>query len=342
MDMTGNAAIETPTPGVDAIEILPGIQWARIDLGAYYLRHTNVYGFRGQEGWTLVDTGLPGPDGEAQWNGLLDGPFSGGVERIVCTHNHPDHIGQVAYLQRTTGAGLWMSRREWAAGRAATAAPTPEARETMAQYMLRAGLDPAQIASLARGRGESGITSMGSLPDAFHELSAGDRLQLGADTWTVEIDGGHSPAPASFVSDDGRAVMVGDQLLPHLYPFIGLSPDDPEGDPLAQFFTYLNRMQRFAPDVLALPGHGEPFRNIPARAAKIADHHARRLERLLVLLAEPRTMVEALPAMFNRPMEGFFLTIGLTEAASHLRHLVRRGEVDTWRDDSGRDLFRRR
>lgn len=338
MDTEAEQVDFAPEPGT-AIEILPGIQWARVDLGAYYLRHTNVYGMRGERGWTLVDTGLPGESGRAQWQQLLAGPFSGPVERIIATHSHPDHIGQVDYLQQATGAPLWMTAKEWAAGRAAGA---PGGRAGYLQWLQRAGLSAEQLGGLGRAQQSSGITSMGTLPDDYRELLAGEELSLGPHSWRVAIDAGHSPAPASFSSADAAAVIVGDQLMPHMYPFIGLGLGEDEGDPLAGYLDYLAGMQRTEAHVTALPGHGGPYRNVAGRAAKITSHHTRRLERLVELLAEPKTLVEALPAMFNRPMEGFFLTIGITEAASHLRYLVNRGAVDSWTDAEGRDLYRRR
>ena len=82
--------------------------------------------------------------------------------------------------------------------------------------------------------------------------------------------------------------------------------------------------------VLALPGHGLPFRNLAGRARQISQHHRRRLQRLNDALGEPTTLVGSLPAMFSRPLDGIFLTIGLTEARSHLHYLTTHGAIEVW------------
>src|SRR5919205_737808 len=53
-------------------------------------RHVHCYLLRGDDGWTLVDTGLGLM--QASWEEILE-QVDGPVERIFITHMHPDHVG---------------------------------------------------------------------------------------------------------------------------------------------------------------------------------------------------------------------------------------------------------
>src|SRR6478672_10403789 len=75
--------------------------------------HVHCYFLRGEDGWTLVDTGLGVDDPEAHWASALvalDGP----VVRIVVTHFHPDHVGGAADIAALTGAPVFQGRADYA------------------------------------------------------------------------------------------------------------------------------------------------------------------------------------------------------------------------------------
>ena len=65
--------------------------------------HVHAYLLPGDDGWTLVDTGLGLPDARERWAAELDG-LPGPVARIFVTHFHPDHVGAAADLAELTGA----------------------------------------------------------------------------------------------------------------------------------------------------------------------------------------------------------------------------------------------
>src|SRR3954447_8492605 len=67
------------------------------------IRHVHCYLIPGDDGWTLVDTGLGLPDAQSRWGPVLarlDAP----VARILITHFHPDHAGGGEDAQALTGA----------------------------------------------------------------------------------------------------------------------------------------------------------------------------------------------------------------------------------------------
>jgi glyoxylase-like metal-dependent hydrolase (beta-lactamase superfamily II) len=80
-------------------EVEPGILRLTLPLPSGP-KHVHCYFLRGDDGWTLVDTGL----------GLLEIPWDeivaqvdGAVARIFITHMHPDHVGGAEAAARATG-----------------------------------------------------------------------------------------------------------------------------------------------------------------------------------------------------------------------------------------------
>ena len=77
--------------------------------------HVHAYLLPGDDGWTIVDSGLGLPDAAARWSAELaqvDGP----VARIVITRFHPDHVGAAADVAGLTGEPVldWLTWGWWA------------------------------------------------------------------------------------------------------------------------------------------------------------------------------------------------------------------------------------
>ena len=343
MESLAHQLTDAPDPG-QLIEVVDGVFWTRIDLGTYFLKHVNVYAFRDADGWTLVDTGFPGRHCREQWDALLAGPFSGPVKRLICTHFHPDHVGQAAHIQQKTGCELWMSLGEWSYGRALMLGAQHRQTDGYVGWLRQVGMSEAQLEGL--GEQQRSSPGMGSfimgLAKEFREVRAGEVVHIGPYDWTVSIGAGHSPAPASFYSTDASTLVTGDQLLPHITPHVGIQFGQLGSDPLERYLKFLDDAQAYPASVLALPGHGFPFRNIAGRARQIADHHHGHIVRLVEALGEPKTVVDILPVLFKRQLDGFSMIMALTEATAHLEHMVNIGLVDRQTDGGGVNRYRTR
>src|SRR3954465_7038348 len=86
-------------------EVVPGLH--RIDLGP-----VNAYLLDTGAGPVLIDTGFPGD--ELRILGALAELALGprGLQAIVLTHAHPDHVGGAAALREATGAPMHMHPRD--------------------------------------------------------------------------------------------------------------------------------------------------------------------------------------------------------------------------------------
>ena len=60
-------------------------------------RVINFYGLKGEDGWTLVDCGLP--DSVQSW--VHEGVISGNINKLIITHADADHFGSGAWLKTT-------------------------------------------------------------------------------------------------------------------------------------------------------------------------------------------------------------------------------------------------
>jgi len=72
-----------------------------------------AYAVRNSHGITLIDTHYPGK-GEEIMAELRQAGLDK-IDRILLTHNHIDHIGNVAYIHGLTGCDIWLSAQEKAA-----------------------------------------------------------------------------------------------------------------------------------------------------------------------------------------------------------------------------------
>ena len=101
-----------PAPGT-AIEVAPGILWARLAL-PFLLDHVNIYFIDDGDGWAVIDTGLGDEATKLAWPRLLDGPLrKRPLTRIIATHFHPDHVGAAGFLLKQFDVPLYMAATEY-------------------------------------------------------------------------------------------------------------------------------------------------------------------------------------------------------------------------------------
>ena len=74
--------------------------------------HVHAYLLPGEDGWTLVDTGVGLPEAKETWAELEQA--GGRVATVFVTHFHPDHVGAAADLHELTGAPVVQGTLDYA------------------------------------------------------------------------------------------------------------------------------------------------------------------------------------------------------------------------------------
>ena len=305
----------------EMIPVAPGVHWIRLPLpGA--LGHINVWALDDGEGVALVDTGLDIPQVRAAWEKIFDGPLAGRrVTRVLVTHMHPDHVGLAGWLTERFGVRLWMTRGEWLFARMLTldARDAPPAEDLA--YRRAAGWDDARMAEAETKPWRFFASVVSPVPLSIVRLQDGDEIAMDGRTWRVVTGNGHSPEHACLIDFEGGTMIAGDQVLPRITSNVSLSLSEPEGDPLGDWLTSIDKLLQLPDDLLVLPAHGEPFTGLHARLAALRDGHRGRLTAMTRRLNEPKRAVDLFGVLFGRAIDDNVYGLATGEAMAHLRRL---------------------
>ncbi len=335
--------IQTPFETIpaegEAIEVANGVLWIRLPL-PMALNHVNVFAISDDEGWTIIDTGFASNRGREIWQTLLDGPLKGRpLRRVVVTHHHPDHVGMAAWLMER-GAELCMTRTAWLMARMLTldvqTVPTPEALV----FYKRAGMDGKIYDRRATERPFNFADCVIPLPQGYTRLVEGDTIRFGNRTWDIRCGDGHAPEHATLWSREDELVIGGDQLLLSISPNLGVYPNEPDADPVADWIA---SCEKFLPHATAgqliLGGHKLPYTGLPKRLELMILNHHEALARLEDYLGEPRTAAECFKPLFKRSIGSAEYGLALVEAVAHLNHLHQTGKATRTLSDDGAYRF---
>lgn len=324
------------------LEVAPGLHWVRMPIPIPGLDFINLWAIEDGEGWTLVDTGLRSRAIQEHWETIFATRFAGRpVTRIICTHFHPDHLGQAGWLCGRWQAPLWMTLGEWSFGRMLALDAEETVPEEVVDFYRRHGI-AADLLEKFRARGfnnfAKGVTG---IPRAFRRISDGERIEIGGRVFRVIVARGHAPEHACLHCEELGVLISGDQILPRITPHIGVYPGEPEANPLAQYLESLPLFDGLPEDTLVLPSHGDPFHGLHARLAQLAHHHDHRLLALVAACGEGLTARELLPALFRRELDDRSIFMALGEALAHLHLLLSTSRVGRETGTDGLIRFRR-
>jgi len=316
------------TPTWDtAVPVADGILWVRTKL-PFALDHINLWLLDGDDGWTLIDTGVGDAATQALWQSLLAGQLAGRpVRRLLVTHFHPDHVGQAGWLVEATGAEFLMSRTEWLMAKALAHDDSPGFADAGLRLDRLAGLEEGLIQERCR-RGNLYRKGVRTPPPSFTRMRDGDRLRATGTGWRVIVGEGHAPEQVTLYCEERKLLIAADQVLPRISPIVGVWPQLPDADPLGEFIASLDHYAGLPEDTLVLPSHGLPFRGLRTRLASLRAHHDERLARTFELCAEPVTAATAMRGLFDRrPLTIQDIGFAQAETLAHLNRLVRAGAI---------------
>ena len=163
-------------PGpAELIEVAPGIQWLRMPL-PMSLDHINLYLLEDEDGWWIVDTGIAlGPTREL-WEQIFDqGLGDKPVKAVLCTHMHPDHVGQAGWLCDRWRVPLYMTQAEYLSARVYSKMTVDDMSWTGEQYYRNAGMQGDFFAEMKKKfHGFGSVVER--IPGAYRRLEDADYL----------------------------------------------------------------------------------------------------------------------------------------------------------------------
>lgn len=329
-----------PATDGSVVEIAPGILWARMPM-PMALDHINVYLLRGEDGWTLIDTGLNTDTARARWEHIAAYHLQGlPIVRLVCTHMHYDHAGLASWLCERFDIPLYMTHGEYFMMRALSEPiPDPLPASQMLFYQ-RAGLPQERLDRMWNAMRQDPFRA--PQPQSFTRLRGGDLIRLGDRDWRVVIGEGHSPEHACLYCEQERILIAGDQLLPRISSNVLVTSIEPEANPLQLWLDSLSRLEGLAPDTLVLPSHERVFRGLHARTQELREHHQQQFDMLREYLAEHQacTAFEAMLCLFPRLRGPVDDMLALGETIAHLSWLRYAGVLRRVLDEDGMYRFR--
>jgi glyoxylase-like metal-dependent hydrolase (beta-lactamase superfamily II) len=368
-----------PGPG-ELKEILPGLHWLRLPL-PLKLDHVNLWLLEGDDGLTVIDTGLGDRQTRGLWEtvmpmpqsppGPLPGsPGSAGVtgsaavprttrpaplRRIVVTHHHPDHCGLADWVAQNYGATVVMSSAAHEAGLVLRNREKGTDMRSTAARLAAHGLSPEAGAFLVKNASDFESLRPG-LPQEFEPVSEGDTVATGRYSWRVVFGQGHAPdhvclycedAPPGIARSRGAAggagvLISGDMVLPHISTHVGSPATWLPGNPVGLFHESIRRLADLPADTLVLPSHGDPFVGLQARVAELESHHEDRCRTIAAGLGQPRSAYELLQVVFQRELDPLQLMLAMNEAVAHLEYMTDRGELERLAADDGITRYVRR
>jgi len=340
-------ADELPLPGRKRF-IAPGVFWIRKPL-PFALDHINLWllrdRFDGRDGWTVIDCGIASETTQSLWRQVIDDELDGlPIVRILCTHTHPDHLGNATWLVAQSPADhpppLWMTLGEYAMGRVLQAAlPGTDGPGVVAHYVRHGLSDEGHLERMGQRTGYF-TQLVPDMPKSFRRIVDGERIAIGGIEWRVIVGFGHSPEHAALYAEDAGILIAGDMLLPRISTNVSVHAIEPESNPVQQFLDSIDRFRPLPEDTLVLPSHGRPFRRLHRRVEQLHEHHAERLDEVLAFCATPRHAMDVVPIMFRRPLDSHQLFFALGEALAHLHALWYRGRLARTFDADGVYRFR--
>jgi glyoxylase-like metal-dependent hydrolase (beta-lactamase superfamily II) len=328
--------IQSPATGDgSSVEVAPGVFWLRMPL-FISLPWINVWAISGNDGWTIVDTGIQSAKTVEAWESAFSGHLNpSNVVRVLATHMHADHCGMAGWITKRFNTELWMTQTEYLSSRVTEAETGGKAPQEAIDFYHTAGWNAASIESYKEKYGSLG-EMMYPLPHSYRRIVDGERIEIGSHEWTVVVGNGHSPEHASLYCADLQLLISGDQVLPGISSNVSVHATETLDDPLRGWLTSLEKIKRIVPDtVLVLPAHRSPFKGLHARLDQLIDGHHDGLRRLLGDLRRPHRIVDTFGSLFHRPITADLLGAATGEALAHLNYLWLSGAITRNVDDHG-------
>jgi len=315
------------TPG--PVSLGAGIHKVTLPLPLPSPRAINCYVIEGDHGLTVIDCGVDDPQRLGELRAAL-AELAGGsaaIERLICTHMHPDHMGGAHSMLGSDTEELVMhdssdlhiaGYNDWGIRQAEVAALASEH-----------GAPPDEVGLLAASWPRPAWAGQAVPPT--RPVGDGDEIHIDGDR-SLEVlhTPGHHPTHVCLRDSLTGRLFSGDHILPRITPFIPYAAD---GDSLAEYLDGLERLERLDAG-MTLPAHGDTVEEGRARARQISLHHERRLGAMSqVTKPNGATAWMIMSEVFRPDLDPADKYLAFQETLAHMEHLVNRGRMRRTRVD---------
>ena len=239
------------------------------------------------------------------------------VGRIVITHGHIDHFGGLGLVRRHTEAPVavhMLDRRVLASWEERVVV----ASRKVGGFLEGTGIrDDLRAAYLRMYLSMKGLVRSQPVDLAFTEGELAD-----GELEAIHVPG-HCPGQVCLRVDD--VLLTADHILEKISPHIS-----PEAITLStgigHYLDSLGRIEHLDGIRFGLGGHHGAIADVPGRAAEIRRLVEERLESVVELCSEPRTLADVSRHVFGT-QHSYHVLLALLESGALVEHLYHRGEL---------------
>ena len=322
-------------------ELFDGIY--RIELPTPYpVGPVNIYLFREEDAFDLIDTGSPTKESFSVLESSLArlGLGTSRLRNIFLTHGHMDHVGALTAIMEKFGGAAFAGSADLPIIEVNVNDTFRSRKDAILESYRRIGYPAPDLDLLASHLTSSFFPTppLGSVT----ALSGGEGIQAGKVSLKALAAPGHTPGSLCYYLESEKALFSGDTLLPNFTPNPGtilyhelLVSDRIRSNPLGDFLDSIGKLANVEAAVV-FPGHGNPIFDPGGLINDYLRHHRERLASILGIV-EGRSLscFEISRLLFKGSNSADDSLLQNIEVLAHLIYLIREGKVFERISDDG-------